>query len=199
MSGHLPMQVTPAGVALTLLPAHQLSGRAGPGITATPADLQAGTSKVARSAAASPALTQAVPCRQKHWHIDCVVPVPDGSRPAAIQMSAELGLPYREGLVKNRYVGRTFIMPDQRCALPGGRAHASASFIGIYAASTCICIASSHPNERGAGVALQRRPGQEPLRGAHLHHAKPAVRTAWGTCTCVSPLAVRLHSQQQCK
>ena len=42
------------------------------------------------------------------------MPVPDGSRPAAIQMSAELGLPYREGLVKNRYVGRTFIMPDQR-------------------------------------------------------------------------------------
>lgn len=43
-----------------------------------------------------------------------MVPVPDGSRPAAIQMSADLGLPYREGLVKNRYVGRTFIMPDQR-------------------------------------------------------------------------------------
>ena len=54
-------------------------------------------------------------CRQG-WDIDCVVPVPDGSRPAAIQISAELGLPYREGLVKNRYVGRTFIMPDQRSA-----------------------------------------------------------------------------------
>ena len=52
--------------------------------------------------------------RKSGWDIDCVVPVPDGSRPAAIQISAELGLPYREGLVKNRYVGRTFIMPDQR-------------------------------------------------------------------------------------
>lgn len=57
-----------------------------------------------------------VPGGRQGWDIDCVVPVPDGSRPAAIQISAELGLPYREGLVKNRYVGRTFIMPDQRSA-----------------------------------------------------------------------------------
>ena len=48
------------------------------------------------------------------WDIDIVVPVPDGSRPAAIQVCSELNLPYREGLVKNRYVGRTFIMPDQK-------------------------------------------------------------------------------------
>ena len=47
-------------------------------------------------------------CRKSGWDIDCVVPVPDGSRPAAIQMSAELGLPYREGLVKNRYVNALF-------------------------------------------------------------------------------------------
>eukprot|EP00873_Tetraselmis_striata_P016958 jgi/Tetstr1/437222/TSEL_025952.t1 len=51
---------------------------------------------------------------ERGWDLDMVVPVPDGSRPAAIQISAETGLPYREGLVKNRYVGRTFIMPDQR-------------------------------------------------------------------------------------
>ena len=54
--------------------------------------------------------------REMEGDIACVGPVPDGSRPAAIQISAELGLPYREGLVKNRYVGRTFIMPDQQCA-----------------------------------------------------------------------------------
>ena len=51
--------------------------------------------------------------KETGWDIDLVCPVPDGSRPAAIQISAEMGLPYREGLVKNRYVGRTFIMPNQ--------------------------------------------------------------------------------------
>lgn len=58
-------------------------------------------------------LAQRVISTMPPTEIDVVIPIPESSRPSAMQLAMRIGKPYREGFVKNRYVGRTFIMPGQ--------------------------------------------------------------------------------------
>ena len=59
------------------------------------------------------ALAETIKKNISSGEIDVVMPIPDSSRPAAMQVARQLGIEYREGFFKNRYVGRTFIMPGQ--------------------------------------------------------------------------------------
>ncbi len=56
-------------------------------------------------------LAREMSCTRENDHVDVVIPVPDSSVPAAIGFSHVSGIPYNDGFIKNRYVGRTFIEP----------------------------------------------------------------------------------------
>jgi amidophosphoribosyltransferase len=58
-------------------------------------------------------LAEQILAKRPDHDIDVVIPIPDTSRTAAVQVAHNLGVKYREGFIKNRYIGRTFIMPGQ--------------------------------------------------------------------------------------
>ncbi len=66
-------------------------------------------------------LAEKVAKEMRVGEIDVVMPIPDSSRPSAMQLAMKLNLPFREGFIKNRYIGRTFIMPGQNARLKSVR------------------------------------------------------------------------------
>ena len=58
-------------------------------------------------------LAEKIRHRFSDGEIDVVMPIPDSSRPSAMELASTLNLDYREGFIKNRYIGRTFMMPGQ--------------------------------------------------------------------------------------
>ncbi len=58
-------------------------------------------------------LAERVKMARPDHDIDVIIPIPDTSRTSALEMAEQLGVPFREGFIKNRYIGRTFIMPGQ--------------------------------------------------------------------------------------
>ncbi len=58
-------------------------------------------------------LAEKIKREHRNLDIDVVIPIPDSSRPSAMELAKHLNLSYREGFIKNRYIGRTFIMPGQ--------------------------------------------------------------------------------------
>src|SRR5450432_3339718 len=71
------------------------------------------TKQCAENPSLNPCMFEYVYLARPDSIIDVVIPIPESSRPSAMQLAQKIGKPYREGFVKNRYVGRTFIMPGQ--------------------------------------------------------------------------------------
>jgi amidophosphoribosyltransferase len=112
--------------------------------------------------------------RESPAEADVVIPVPDSATPAAIGYAQESGIPYSEGLIKNRYIGRTFIQPDDRLRKVG----ISLKFNALpdnLAGKRVVLIDDSivRGNTSGPIVRLLREAG---AREVHVRVSSPPIR-----------------------
>ena len=111
--------------------------------------------------------------------IDVVMPIPDSARPCAQQLAQVLGLPYREGFIKNRYMGRTFIMPGQTVRKKSVRQKLNAMPVEFEGKSVLLVRNRAHGprGRRRQGLRGLVRPSRHvPERLRHRH--ADALRTA---------------------
>ncbi|MEO8392464.1 MAG: amidophosphoribosyltransferase [Chloroflexota bacterium] len=112
--------------------------------------------------------------RESPVDADIVVPVPDSATPAAIGYSLESGLPFTEGLIKNRYIGRTFIQPDDHLRQLGVQLKYNPLFSNLEGKRVVLVDDSIvRGNTAGPLVQLIRSAGAKEV---HLRVSSPPVR-----------------------
>jgi amidophosphoribosyltransferase len=107
--------------------------------------------------------------------IDVVIPIPDSSRPSALEVAAKLSKPYREGFIKNRYVGRTFIMPGQELRKKSVRQKLNAMAVEFRDTATCCSWTTRSCGAPPAGRSCRWR-ASAGARKVYIASAAPPVR-----------------------
>jgi amidophosphoribosyltransferase len=112
--------------------------------------------------------------REAPAEADVVIPVPDSATPAAIGYAQESGIPYSEGLIKNRYIGRTFIQPDDQMRKVGIAVKFNALADNL-AGKRVVLVDDSivRGNTSGPIVRLLRNAG---AREVHVRVSSPPIR-----------------------
>ncbi len=132
---------------------------------------------------------------------DVVVPVPDSATPAAIGYSAESGIPFTEGLIKNRYIGRTFIQPDDHLRQMGVQLKYNPLYSNLQGKRVVLVDDSIvRGNTAGPLVELVRSAGATEV---HLRVSSPPVRhpcfMGVDMATYKELIAHRLNTDEICK